>query len=543
MQVRPGPPCQVLVRLLPPDPAASLQTTLQPLQQIAQALTQLAANNIKVCISLDASSILPSPSVLQKLAPVLQELDCTSVDDLPHAHAWKHITSSHNAALLAGAKNIMSLGLSHHQKLSFDMSLLAKFGNLQRLEVHLPRTGDTVHLKDLRRLSELHLTVGGHDKAEGIRCADILHNNAKSLMHVTLTADWCCDNTYLALLQLLQLHSFSFGVAQLSCGNAAVLAKLRPSQSMSITIRETGPALEEVLQELTSYSAHITHLSLHGCPATAFSGVETLQHLTSLTLVRGNLSGAWFQPQPWLQSFKLQDVHMQNTDLGLMVRSYPAVRILEFSNCKGLQFSQDAFCTIFQLPRLNDLCLDAVEGLSADRLHWMEAFLRSQQCIGMSQPRVSISLKGAHPAQNLCVSYKGHSVLSGVEFDEERPNIIIHKVSSRVLYSFKAIHAIFGSMRNELKDMFSSLQHAAQLDPVALLMAMAFVGIQARCLTMPTQQSEDTHVETLSEDDDDDDDHDDDEPHSAAGFELHGSYVGRTIWINHQPMARYPDSL
>lgn len=423
MQVRPGPACQVKIHLLPPDPAASLQSTSQELQQIAWTITQLAAHNIKVCICLGSSSILPSPNILKQLAPVLQELDCTSVDDLPNADSWQHITSSHIAALLAGAKTITSLGFSHCQGQSLDVSLLAKFCNLQRLEVHLLRTADAVHLKALTCLSELHLIVGGDGETEGIRCAEVLHNNAEGLMHVTLTADWCCDDTYLALPQLLQLRSFSLVVAKLHSGSAAVLAKLRPSQSMSITIKESGPALEEVMQDLTANGAHITQITLHKCPATTFSGLETLQHLTSMILVDVNLKRACFQPQPWLQSLTLQDV--QNIDFGLMVCSYPALQVLEFTppriqngfsnpwqrkDCTGLQFSRNTFFNIFQLQRLDRLCLSGVEGLSADGLRWMEAFLRSQQCIGMARPRVSISLKENHPTQDLVVSHKAHPV-------------------------------------------------------------------------------------------------------------------------------------
>lgn len=107
------------------------------------------------------------------------------------------------------------------------------------------------------------------------------------------------------------------------------------------------------------------------------------------------------------------------------------------------------------------------------------------------------------------------------------------------LFKLKAIDAVPGTMVNELKDMFSSLQHAAQLEakhPIALLMALAFVGVHARCLTMPTQQSQYTHHEALSHDDDV-------EPHPAAEYTLYGKYVGQTIVMNNQSEAHDHDEV
>lgn len=492
LQVRTGPPCQVLIQLPPSVPSAS-GFAYQRLQHIEHTISQLAANNIKICISLVSSNkgVLPSMNVLKRLAPILQELDCATLDGASNAamNTWEYLGSSVIEALLSGVNSITSLGFPCPQRGSSWMPSLVKFGNLRRLDIHLPRARDVTHLEGLQGLSELLLTVGGYSQG---RCADILNKNAESLLHLALTADSFDDKTYIAMSQLPQLRSFSLEVADLNEGNAAVLAKLRPSQSMTITITRTVPT--EVLLELSSNRACITHLTLHVCPAMAFAGVETMQHLTSLTLVRTNLNKAQFQPQPWLQSLTLHAASMKHTDLNVLVHSYPALRFLELNSFTGLQLTSTVILTIFRLQRLQHLCLSMIEGLSAERLQWMEAFLRSQQRIGMAQPRVLITVKWHRHTQNLHVSHTDRLSLSA-EFDEERPGLV-----QRCF--LKARGFCVG-----IKGFVSETQHEAK-HPVAMLMAMAFIGIQVLCLKMPAQKCDNDYVY---------------EPRQSASVELHNS--------------------
>ncbi|KAL3136105.1 hypothetical protein ABBQ32_007127 [Trebouxia sp. C0010 RCD-2024] len=206
-------PCQVLIQLQAPK-AASLPTLKQKVAKLVEAIAQLASRNIIVCIGLDAgrTGALPSPVFLNKLAPILDQLDCLT-----------SLTNRHIRALLPSTSHISSLSVSrrrlctagYHQYDS-SLHLLASFTNLQQLELHLDTGEGPPHLSPLKGLLEFHLTVQRHDS----NCSNILKSNKDSLRHVSLTAQSWDDRTYRALLNLFKLRTFSLQVEQLRHGNA-----------------------------------------------------------------------------------------------------------------------------------------------------------------------------------------------------------------------------------------------------------------------------------------------------------------------------------
>ena len=218
--------CQVLIQLLAPG-LACLNKSQQRLATIVEATAQLASNNISVCISLDAATDdrVMSLEDLNKLAPILQQLDTNlwkkqydeavilsswkafaeDDNDAP-AHPWdpcsslkragipsfqQIVTASHVSALLPARNSIKSLSLYG----VFPLALLAKFGNLQRLELHSLDADGQNHLSALRRLVELHLTFPDRGPCS-MALGSVLDSNSDSLLHVVLTAKSWDDETY-----------------------------------------------------------------------------------------------------------------------------------------------------------------------------------------------------------------------------------------------------------------------------------------------------------------------------------------------------------
>lgn len=320
-------PCQFLIQLQAPK-AASLPTLKQTVAKVAEAISQLASKNIIVCIGLDAgrTGALPSPSFLNKLAPILDRLDClTSL----------RLTNRHIRALLPSTSRISSLSVSRHRLCTsgyhqhdFSLHSLSSFTNLQQLELHLDTGEGLPHLLALKGLLEFHLTVRRHDWSDS-NCSNILNSSKDSLRHVSLTAQSWDDRTYWALPHLSSLRTFSLQVEQLRHGNAQVLTQLRPSQSMSVTINNADLLSRMVMQEVTSFEANITDLTLYEvCPFARTMHLRTMQHLTSLTLVGLDLTRTHFQPQPRLRTLTLSGVCMGSTHCEQVVQSYPSLKQL-----------------------------------------------------------------------------------------------------------------------------------------------------------------------------------------------------------------------
>lgn len=103
-----------------------------------------------------------------------------------------------------------------------------------------------------------------------------------------------------------------------------------------------------------------------------------------------------------------------------MVQNYPFLTQLNLHGLHGLLMSPDNLHTILRWRHLNTLCLSGLDGLSAARVCWMEAFIRSQQSIGMAQPIIHLICTVAGKTTIFSVDYMRYPVFCGAEFDERR---------------------------------------------------------------------------------------------------------------------------
>ncbi|KAL3131564.1 hypothetical protein ABBQ38_007865 [Trebouxia sp. C0009 RCD-2024] len=389
-------PYQVLIQLLPPQ-AASVHKAKQRLATIVAATDLLASHNIKVCISLDVGKVtaVPAPDVLHALAPVIQHFGNGPVDADPASQRF--VTDSHVRALLPGINCITSLNLSWRLDGQTSLQLLAQFGSLRQLELQLDEADDLRHLSGLKGLLELRLNVA-FTMLSDLSCGNLLENNKDSLLHVSLSAGAWDDKTFIALSCLCKLRTFSLSVCSLQHDDAEVLAQLRASQSVSITIRK-----------------------LDGYEVVA-AMVPTMQNLTSLTLTGLDLTSTDIQPQPRLQMLTLCGGSLESSQLKQMVHSYPSLKCLILHALQGLQICPDILSTLVHLPLLTTLCLSSPRGLSAATIGWVDAVFRAQQSIGLAQPKINLIFMSETNQRfsELCIDYTKYPVFSDVEFDERR---------------------------------------------------------------------------------------------------------------------------
>lgn len=469
--------CQVLMQLLPPE-AASRHTVNQRLASvstIAAATLLLASNNIKVCIRVDATKRagFKSPDVLYTLAPVIQQFDYFVDASASH----RGLRECHIRALLLGVDSITSMSFYLGAERHSCLRLLADFGKLQHLELQLDNTDGLGHLSGLKGLLELHLTIPDTRQPDS-SCSDILESNQDTLMHVSLSAGVWDDRTYLALLCLGLLRTFSLAVCTLQKDAAEVLAQLRPSQSMSVTVHKVA---HHVVAE----------------------SVLTMQNLTSLTLAGLDLTSTALQPQPSLQVLSLCSVFMRSTQLEEIVQNCPSLRQLKLHKVHGLLISPDTLCTILRFRHLTTLCLSDLEGLTAARICWLEAFFRAQQSVGMAQPKIHVTCTMADQTIELCVDHTRYPVLCGAEFDE-RVATHIQRSWAKVAYpsagvvgnSFSSIastlqgasvdvQGIPGRVKSYARGLAGSRtwEQAESMHPLGFLVALAILGINIGCLS------------------------------------------------------------
>ena len=430
----------------------------QRLASIVAATSLLAFNNIKVCLGLGPHKIteFPSDEVLSALAPVIQRFDCCpgDVDSVG-------LTDHQIRALLPGSHCITSLSLYWSVRRHFSLRLLSTFVNLQHLELHLDEANGLEHLSSIKGLLELHLTIRATERP-GSSCSDILQSNQDSLLHVSLSAGAWDDTTYKAILGLWKLRTFSLEVHRLKADNVTDVAQLRPSESMSIILHELA---QSVVRRVTS-----------------------MHNLTSLTLVGVVLTSSVFQPQPMLRKLTLRDVCIASSQLKQMVQSYPFLTQLNLHRLYGLLMSPDNLCTILQLRHLKTLCLSRLSGLSAAEVRWLEAFIRSQQSIGMAQPIIHVICTMAGQTTNICVDCTRYpdSVWCGTEFDEERATHM-QRCWAKVAYCRARAVGLLHSASGRVCDRgIAGSGTWAQIDskhPLGCLVVVAMFGINIACLS------------------------------------------------------------
>ena len=470
--------CQVLIQLLPPDTeAVSLNTEMAAyVATIVAATPLLASNNIKVCLRLEANTVraIPAGDVLYELAPMIQQFDCCPADaDSTSSHG---LTDSHIRGLVHGSNCITSLSLCWSPSHPSSLHLLASFGNLQHLELQLEEPDGLQHLSGLKGLVELHLTIKDARRPDS-SCEVVLESNKDSLLHVSLSAGTWDVMTYRELSNLCELRTFSLTVCGLQRSDAAVLAQLRPSQSMSISIHKT------VDHEVDAET------------------VSSMQNLTSLTLIGLDLRSIDVWPQSTLEVLTLRKVVLRSNQLRQMVQSSPSVKQLNLHELQGLRLDDDTVCTILQLRYLTKLCLSGniLDGVTAARVSWLEAFGRAQQSVGMAQPKMHVTYAMPHQTMDFCVDYTRYPALCGAEFDERRathtqrcwakvayPGVRMGESFVSTLQGASAVLLNFpGRAISYARDLAGSRTwvQVESKHPLGCLVAVAMVGINVACLS------------------------------------------------------------
>ena len=419
---------------------------------IAEATAQLASHNIKVCISLgvDKALPLPSPEVSSMLAPLLQHVGQVPTDQAPFRQHL--LTDSHISALLPGIGSITSMSLRWRLRSHASLCLLTKFSNLQQLKLDL-HDAHTLCLSALKGLQELYLrvTTGNlwwqYCARSSFGCGKLLDNNQDSLLHVSLTAESWDDNTYLALLRLSKLQTFSLHIEEIQLGSVYVLSQLRPSKSMSVILKKSFLFPLRTLQEVTSCDSYITDLTLHTGPVM----VSTMQHLTSLRLIsdmsKKSFSQTCFHPQPRLQVLALvgNGVCMESTQLAHLVQSHPSLRKLSLHDCS--QVTADILYVIVQLRRLTTFSVTDHGFLWTKRLCWTEFAFRAQQRVGMAQPKIHVTWTVLQTWGNqtlqLCVDYTERPVFCGVGLGDRHSEaaMFVHKCWTNLAYFSSRVSA------------------------------------------------------------------------------------------------------
>lgn len=462
--------CQVLIQLLPSTEAVSMHIEKQRLASIVAATSLLALSNIKVCLSLGAHNIsaIPSDDVLKALAPVIQRFDCrpvdVDVDDDVDVDSFEHgLTDRQIRALLRGSNCITSLSLYWSASRHSSLHLLANFVNLQHLELHLDEADGLGHLSSVKGLLELHLTIRNTERV-GSSCDDILQSNKDSLLHVSLSAGAWDDKTYMGLLRLCNLRTFTLTVCSLQKDDVALLEQLRPSQSMRISIRKVDD--HEVVVET----------------------IPTLHNLASLTLTGLDLTSIGLEPQSTLRVLTLRGVFMRSTQLRQVVQNSPSLMQVNLHELQGLLLNPDTLCTILQLRHLTTLCLsgDNVEGLTAARVCWLEAFIRAQQSVGMAQSKIRVTCVMPNQTREFCVDYTRYPVLCGAEFDESRANHAQRCWAEVACPGFRKRFVTEASKVNSFARDLAGSRSWAEVEskhPLGILVAVAMLGINVACLS------------------------------------------------------------
>ena len=396
------------------------------------------------------------------------------------------LTDTHVRGLLHGHDCITSLSLCWRTDSPSDLHLLARFGNLRQLELHLDEADGLMHMSSLKGLLELHLSIRKITRPRPwcySNCSEILKGNKDSLLHVSLSAHAWHASTYWALLHLSKLRTFRLAIHELQPENAEVLIQLRLSQSMSVAIHK----LDQRVVRL----------------------VPTMHNLTTLTLVGLDLTSVYFQPQSTLQALTLRGVCIKGTQLKQMVQNFPSLKQLNLQRVRvrGLRIFPETLCTILRLRNLSTLGLGLLGGLTAATVCRIEAFIRAQQSAGMAQPKIHVTCWLADEVIRVVVDYTRSPVLCGAEFDgrmlthTQRSTAQVMYLSARAVSNSLASIATFkGASANMLQRTSGRLTSHADglvgmlrshtwkqvesMGPLGSLVAVAIVGINVACVLL-----------------------------------------------------------
>ena len=322
--------------------------------------------------------------------------------------------------------------LPHGRVSQSSMHLLARFANLQKLDLVMAAAPDFSPLVELRQLQELHLSIAGN-----ACCATVLEGCKQQLQAVNLSAQGWSNDTYDALPTMTKLQTLKVSQHRLAPSNAKILADLLVPNSVEFVVKNAG---RYTITHLSSGYANITHLTLYNIDCRSCRYLQTMNQLSSLTLGNSDLVASVFPFQPKLLSVELVNVNIDHADLSYMMHSFPALERLVFlkraTACQHQTIlSQASFVAMFQASRLKYLSMTGVANMDVLMLAWLEAYVRSQQAIGMAEPKVFVKLPALlrtplSKDQVFSINYLEYPVFCNCKFDEQKLRLVIgHKAT------------------------------------------------------------------------------------------------------------------
>ncbi len=393
---------------------------------ISAACVELKQKGVDVCICLEGhpEAVLPSPRLLQQLAPLLQHVIYTQTQDTCRPRSWsqkfEYFSASHVSALEPAKSHLESLCISGRgvpmgpERLSqTSLAALAAYTNLKTLHL-VCDSPDLGALRHLSLLQDLSLYCPGNAEAS---CPDVISSSRQHLQSVAIAAaTWSLD-TYKALVKVMWLQMLRVNVNCLDVTSADVVGQLSV-RVKDVQLDDVSQMGSNAIYALTAGCPSITRLQLTNMQDNACRELQTMDYLTALVFNCGaSFTGSELQHQPAVEHLDLTDCPMvTNGSLGHMVNMMPAVKVLAISSlAMGQQLWSMPFVTSFvevsQARNLMCLYLKGMQGACCDILHSFELAVRAQQELGLAQPSVQVHLPSSRSDEGEIEGQSGHFVI------------------------------------------------------------------------------------------------------------------------------------
>ncbi len=452
------PKCRLLVALryqedLDGDLAADIRN-------IAEASAILQEKGVELIVQLKPSAAengLPPPDVLAQLAPMIQHVKCSKLrtaqrqtEDFLRGAGF---SAAHILALSNATTSLQQLCVSDFSVENWDdhmsdasMASIATFSCLTRLDLVCHGSPALQTLGQLSHLQKLALHLAHRGMARETCCEAVLLSNNTGLRKVQLDGHAWSNATYLALLTLTSLQVLTLSVDTISTPSAGVLGNVVAKRGMYISFHRSWDIADCALQGLTSSCANITSLQLDNMSPGQFQHVCTMEHLSSLIIVRPNsFSGFELVTQPKMSHLNLHCCHGLDTEgWRHIVRISPnltSISMSDESQVPSLMGGIDKFVEYSQWRKLDVVNLSGLDRITADQVEALECAIRAQQELGLLQPDVTLILQvpnKMHPNGH-CVQFlvdsSHHQVFSGT-----KPNEQLEVAMERYLHQQRVKH-------------------------------------------------------------------------------------------------------
>ena len=268
--------------------------------KIAEASAILRQKGVELCVQLkppSAEHALPPPYLLAQLVLVIQRVKCSKLKtarrQIEHYHRAHKFSAAHISALSNVGTSLQELCISDYNLGYFgdimsdaSMATIATFSCLTRLDLICYGSPALQTLGQLSHLQKLALCLRHKGLARQTCFEAVLMSNNTGLRKVELDSHAWSDATYLVLLTLTSLEALTLNVSTISSPSAYVLGSVVATRCISIWFQNSYSIADCALQGLTSSCANITSLRLDYMSLHKFQHVCTMEHLSSLTILR-----------------------------------------------------------------------------------------------------------------------------------------------------------------------------------------------------------------------------------------------------------------